>query len=468
MGLFIATGTGLSHDNATLDLISIAAGDTGYGETNISADRTLVTYARTLNGPCQLRLDDLVNNTAATAQPAAAAWASPPDIVIFPGDSSFLLPDGTPITAAIGLSTPVGSPLNPTANDIAAIYDTSLCDGDGVWADKEGGGTVCAPSSVIIYHELAHCFHYATGTTAATSAQEEVNAEIDENDQRDQLNLAHRDVTSHNGGCGCGSGGCCIIASISTGSMYSDEVIHLRVIRDKMLRRTEVGNDFFNSFFYAYYGFSPEICSVMGNNPELSELIKIFFVAPVLNALELMVHYTENKGIGLTAFLKDQTETQKFKQQFDEITLHQLNLCLDFIQNASDTEIVLQQLPAWIKEIRGFEALFNHLRSGAVNDQIIRWSLLDSLQIWVKAATQLQSGAPDDEIETFLYEEISEWFSRLPVTAVWNDFSRIQTEIELNQLSDYIFDSRGKKKFAGALINQYPNHKQTVLQWSLN
>ena len=125
-------------------------------------------------------------------------------------------------------------------------------------------------------------------------------------------------------------------------------------------------------------------------------------------------------------------------------------------------------MPAWIKEIRGFEALFNHLRSGAVNDQIIRWSLLDSLQIWVKAATQLQSGAPDDEIETFLYEEISEWFSRLPVTAVWNDFSRIQTEIELNQLSDYIFDSRGKKKFAGALINQYPNHKQTVLQWSLN
>ena len=82
-----------------------------------------------------------------------------------------------------------------------------------MWCDQEGGGRVMITTETMLYHELSHCFHFVTGTAAA-GAQEEVNAEIDENDMRDVRGIPHRDVNSHDGGCGGGVDPCEIWSSL--------------------------------------------------------------------------------------------------------------------------------------------------------------------------------------------------------------------------------------------------------------
>jgi hypothetical protein len=51
-----------------------------------------------------------------------SGYVAPPDFVIFPVGGSFVLADGTLITSAAGVATPVGDALNPTAADVATIY----------------------------------------------------------------------------------------------------------------------------------------------------------------------------------------------------------------------------------------------------------------------------------------------------------------------------------------------------------
>lgn len=455
MGLFIAKGAGFFEDNAMVDLITIANMDTGYGENDISPSRKQVTYARTLGGVCQVRLDDLVNEIS---------YSSPPDIIIFAVDGTFLLADGTPITSVAGVAIPVGDPINPTTSDIATIYDTSDCNGTAWWVDAEGGGTTSFPSAVILYHELAHCFHFVTGV-----ATTEVLAETDENDLRDQTGVTHRDVNSHNGGCGgTPEPPCCVIASISTGSPYSKEVNHLRAVRDKMLRKSEVGNDFFNRLHYDYYAISPGVCSLMGNNPELTHIIKTFFVTPLIYALELIVHYTKTKGKNLASFQTNQFKEESFRKEYHLQMLQQIDFFLSIINDNKTREDYSNKLPGLLGEPRNLGVLYEHLKKGALDNPLIKWSLLDPLHVWIRGAIRMYSEKDEEANEEFLYTSISKWISFLPVTDVWKDLSRIQTEIELQNLENYIFDSHGKSNFANTLVSKYAAYKQTVEQWSLN
>jgi len=460
MGLFINSGGSFNHNNATVDLISIANMDTGYGETTISATRTQVTYARTLTGVCQVRLDALVNNTG---------YVPPPDITIFAVDGSFILADGTPITSAGGVTVPVGGVNNPTTTDVAVIYDTSNCNGTNYWVDKEGGGTTGIPTPVMIYHELSHALHFVTGTIAATSDQEEVNAETDENDMRNQLGVDRRDVTSHNGGCGGPPSGCCIVASISTGSAWSNEVNHLRSMRDKILRRSEVGDDFFNVLHYDYYNFSPEICSVMGNNPAITELIKTFFVVPIIHSLELIIHYQQSKGKQLAGFLQSQFQQSAISGTYTREMLEQLHSGLLYLKGLPKDNLPVNEVLMQVADIPGLEDLFSHLNRGVVGNPLIRWALLDSVVTWVEASLLLiRHGENTAPVEDYLNASISTWLAQLPITPVWSSFSRIQTETELLNLDNYIFDKKGKSVFANRLAELYPKHKETIYQWSFN
>ena len=460
MALFITTGGVFLHDNATVDLIAIANMDTGYGETDVSSTKTQVTYARTLAGAPQLRLDDLVNN---------GSYTSPPDIVIFAVDGSFILADGTPITSAGGVTTPVGNVDNPTTADVAVIYDTSDCNGSHYWVDKEGGGTTSIPTPVMLYHELSHAFHFVTGTTASTSAQEEVNAETDENVMRDQMGVPHRDVTSHNGGCGgSDSGSCCIIASISTGTPYSDEVRQLRSLRDKILRRSEVGSDYFRVFFYDYYSFSPEVCTLMGNNDELRDFVKTFFVVPVIHALELVAHYKAAKGQDLVPFIEAQFEKSGLGHQYDLNTLRQIEIGLTVIKALGDRPLPYEDLLNGLSGIKGIEQLFGSVGRGVALSAVLKWALMDPLAIWIDACIKVHADGDKEQLEISLRESISHWMSELPVTSIWEEFSRIQTEIELANLDEYIFDNKGKLHFADRLANIYPAHRETINHWSRN
>ena len=238
---------GVFPDRGFLDLVQIANMDTGLGQEKATGDLIDVTYARSLDGIPPERLDQLANTDFGH------------DIIVIPVDDSFMLsPDLLGLAGRsrwahqrpshhqlCGITIGPSEPGNPTSS-VWVIYDTSDNGGHGYCVHKEGGGSVSFPSAAILYHELSHALRDATDTAldhadmGCEANPEEHQAELDENDMRDQLGIDHRDATNHCPSSGCASN-CCIVASIATGSPYSGEVNALRRVRDEALRRSEVG-----------------------------------------------------------------------------------------------------------------------------------------------------------------------------------------------------------------------------------
>jgi hypothetical protein len=468
MTLFIATTDGTDTFRVAqvqVDLISISQVDSGIGfdEDNVQTfegiDTFQVTYTQNETGPTSDRLDELVNDIG---------FASPPHIIIFGMDDDYTLSDGTPVPVfGNGVAIPVGNSLNPFTNHVATFYDVTLCGGAGIWVDAEGGGTTQETTDVILYHELSHCFHFVTGTADPDLGQEEVNAEIDENDMRDVRGLPHRDVNSHNGGCGGGTVSCCIIASLATGSPYSSEVNRLRYFREHVLRRSQVGDDFFNRFHYQYYGFSPEVCRLIGHQPSLGALIKQHFVVPLLAALELLIHYTDNKGQGLVDFLRQQAKREEFAEIYRPHFLDELRVFVELAETF-DQEAISMTLLSRDGDLIGATDLMSYVNQQTVKDGFINWSLVQPLKIWLSSAFLLTVEESDGEINAEIYSLISEWAAHLPITSIWREFSRLETEIELERLEQFIFDRKSKEAFADRLINTHCPHATTIRQWAQN
>lgn len=461
MSLFILRSVPGSNDfefaAAEADIISISAMDTGVGfnEANLvmieGAGCIPVTYNRTLNGPTSVRLDNLVHDNGFT---------TPQQIIILGVPSGTIMPNGLNVSDVSGEAFRIGEAGAPFTNHISLIYDTGDCNGSGHWVDKEGGGTTSFPKDVILYHELAHCFHIATGV-----ATTEPLAETDENDMRDVRGLPHRDTSSHNGGCGGGPTSCCIVVSLATDSPYSDEVKRLRYVREHTLRRSAVGDDFFNELHFRYYQFSPEVTSLMGHQRHLGSLIKNWFVAPLVEALEMLIYYSENKGHGLAEFLGTRAGEENLSWLYEQTFLKQLSVYMKLVRNIDDT-MLLQVLKRIDKEFPGFKKLIKHINKKTLQDEYIDWALTATVELWVESALSLFAGKAQTEVNNELYKNIKRWISLMPITNIWNNFSRLETEAELISLEQYMFDPESKKIFSERLMAKHPRYSETIIKWA--
>jgi hypothetical protein len=459
MSLFLAQTMGANTfqlATAQTHIISIARMDTGQGFSSTTttiegATCTEITYVRTLTGATSIRLDALVHDTGFT---------SPRQIIIMAVPSNFLLPSGVPVKNVAGQAFNIGTTGNPFASHICTIYDSDDCNGTGHWVDKEGGGSTSFPPDVILYHELAHCFHFATGV-----ATTEPLAETDENDMRDARGLSHRDTSSHTGGCGGGPTKCCIVASLTTGSSYSEDIQRFRHLREQTLRHSVVGDDFFNEFFYRYYGFSPEITSLIGRRPNLRPLIKERFVMPLLASLEMLIFYADKKGDGLAKFLRGQARRQDLSDIYQKSSLEEL---ARYLKNARDfdSKAISATLKSKGRQYSGFKELLRHISKETLRDDYIDWSLVAVVELWVKGALMIYSGKSEAEIDCHLNEKITRWIALMPVSKVWKEFSRIETEMELQSLEQFMFDPRSREIFSGRLIEKHPRHTDTILRWA--
>ncbi len=480
MTLFIAQTDGTTTFDLTqvqVDLLSITKVDTGLGFTEnpttaIESITTVpVTYARTETGPTPTRIDDLVNNNGFTA---------PPHIVLFGVNDTYVLSDGTSLRGN-GIAIPVGGLGNPFLGHVASFYDVTLCGGNGVWVDKEGGGTTQETTDVVLYHELSHCFHFVTGTTASTSAAEEVAAETDENDMRDVRGLPHRNVHSHNGGCGGGTPSCCIIASLATGSPYSSEVSAFRHYREHVLRGSDVGDDFFATLHHQYYAFSPEVVRLMGHRPDLSTTIRSRYVLPLLAAVELLIAYADHHGDGLVAVLQEQRDRAGCEDAFAPTqlrTLHTGLTCARLLAEqppgaASATAL----LPVSEGSIgiadggldavgSGLDALAAVIDARAIRDGVLTWALLEPVSVWVQAQLALTDGVPDITVEEQLRATIVDWLGRMPIGDLWHEFSRLKARAELEYLDQFMFDPVAREIFARRLATTAPEHADTAYAWA--
>lgn len=463
MALFIAitdgtTNFNLGDENVEMALSWISNFDTGLGwaSSPVTIDGvscTQVSYAQTLSGTTSNRLNELVN-TIGFISPGT-------HIIIFGVDQTYLV-NGNQMKGKSLTITP-GQAGNPFANHIALFYDMSLCGGQGIWVRKQGGGRTSVTPDILLYHELSHTFYYVTTGTQATESQ----AKTDENDMRDVRNLPHCKTSSTSGGCGAPLINCCIVASLSTGSHYSSEVNRLREFREYVLRRSEVGNDFFKHFHYHYYGFSPEVCRLMGHQPTLSPLIRNYFVVPLLAGLELLIHYADNKGEGLVNLLRQQAEREEFSGIYRPDFLNEIAVCLSLV-GSYDQAAISKALLSKGEEFAGVADLLRHVNEQTVKDDFINWALVDVLRIWLSSTSLLATEKTDEEINAEIYTLISVWISHLPITSIWEEFSRLETENELHSLEQFIFDRNSKEVFSERLIEKHPNYSVTIRGWAQN
>jgi hypothetical protein len=465
MGLFIARTAGaMTFDvgQGEVDLISIAKLDAALGfseeapQTLESIECVPVTYGvQAETGPTPTRVHALANDTGFTA---------PPHIVIFPVTDTFVLSDGTPLKGN-GVALRLTDPANPFTAHVCTFYDITLCGGAGMWADAEGGGTTPITTDVMLYHELSHCFHFVTGTTAPTNPQEEVNAEIDENDMRDVRGLTHRDVNSHNGGCGGGPPpDCCIVASLASESPYSAQVNHLRHFREHVLRRSEVGDDFFKHLHYDYYRFSPQVVDLMARQGTLRPLVLDYFVTPLLAACDLLVACTLGRGTDLARVLDGQAHDPRYGRLFSPPFLADLGLFLSLGDKTDEAAVADAVRRAGLHD-SDVATLFRQIDPASLRLQFIEWALVDTLRIWQRGAELAASGVDAVTINERVRRSYGDWIALMPITAVWDAFSHLDFMRELDILGQYMFQPEARRIFGARLRKRHARFAADIDHW---
>lgn len=414
---------GVRVNSAEVNLMTIGKMDGHLGETTLPppSDLIQVTYGsqqETGTGPD--RLHDLANTDF-------AGVAGNIDIIVLAVDDTFTLNDGRVVANNAGLTFPVGDPANPTGSVLVVYAPTApVC----VKNEHSNQFDVPFPGAVILFHELSHARRMATSSqldntppSQCGTSPEEHAAEIDENLIRDQLGIAHRDANDHCGGV-CGSSeNCCIVASIATGS-YSSEVNRLRRVRDRFLRRSEVGHEFFDRLHYDYYAFSPQVCAAMGQDAELVERVARYCVQPLTASLGLV-----------QAHLMDGVPAREIGER---------------IVAADDG---LEQIDH--AELGEALALLGRARASEGGDEsdFVRWALLDTIEIYMRAAADRLAGVPADAIGAGFAERAQRWAPELPITPVWSDLSDYDALAELDFLGQCLLRTAAARlRFAERLL----------------
>lgn len=418
------SGDSISPAIVEANLITIAnadspdIADTGLGEGATVGDLIPVTYTRTDTAAPAVRLDTLIN-TNFNVNPGNA------DIVIVGAGKNFVLIDGTPICGN-GVTIAPQSPDNPSKS-IYVIYDTSNCNGHGITVPQLGGGPeVATPNPVVLYHELSHAFRRATNTT---QTDDEVPAINDENVLRPLLGLGLRDPNPpHTGTCtGCagapGTGSCCVVASVATGSPYSNEVNALRAVRDSVLRPSEVGFDFFQHLHYDYYGFSPEVCRLMARSPDLVERIRTCVVAPLIECLTLIQRYAIEGVDDLT--LGTELQCSLTASPLTTRSPLEIDLILTGLQRLRDPREPLPEMFADLTEI-----VDDVVRSS----EFVAWALFEPIEMYARAWRLWSDGASPQSLGNHLTRTFDDWVTRLPLTPVWQSLSLYALAEELDFL----------------------------------
>jgi len=412
-------------------LLQISDFDMGLGETNAGGNLMQVTYHRNNAGPAPERLDVLVN----TDFPVTATNV---DIIILGTDNGFVLNNGEvlEVGATIGPNTiRNGVNVNPS-DSVLVIYDTTVMENECV--QREGGGMdLPTTNAIVLFHELSHAFRFCTGTVAdrtdppgCGSSDEERASIVDENLFRDQLHRAHRDPGNNCGTRCAGGGGCCIVASVASGSAFSSEVNALRDVRDRFLRRSEIGFDFFDRLHDDYYRFSPQVCRMMAKDERLRQFIASFFVRPLAAMLDLIHRYTA------------------MNQSAEEIGAAFAAL----MEQRADLGAALDEAQKQLAALRGstedmpWQPLAELLRDRALPSDTVRWALIEVLLMFADAVEWSRAGMEPPEIGRRLALAIDAWGTRMPLTPVWPTLSRYTLARELDFLKRALLRTPGARE----------------------
>lgn len=441
-----ATGIGSNDLDAAQGFVDLAiiANDTGLGVGTTAGGRQPVTYARTVNGPPQLRLDTMVNTTFT---PNYGSGARNVDSIVIAGLHGLVLDDGTPManngTALAPMSSGLpGSGANPTENCLI-IYDTKIT----VCVARDGtGGTLDLPIStpLVLYHEISHAFRIVTnaalalGPTCNPSSPEENAAIVDENVLRTDLaNRSGAAVELRDPGIHCGRvhgdcSSCCIIATLASRSLSSPQVQALRHARDHFVRGTEVGHAFFERFFHDYYAFSPQVCTIMAGNPSVPGQLLEGYIEPLLGFWKIMI--------------------ERSRLPMDDVILGTafLDLHADQDQARARRDALQRTSLYWLRQDGGLgevpEQLLTLLRERAWPSAYMQWALVAPVRMVHQLLLRQLEGADAATIGRTFNRLLDAWAPEVPLANVWAALPAAQLARELAFCEDALLQSAASRQ----------------------
>ncbi|HET9957482.1 MAG TPA: hypothetical protein VFQ61_23445 [Polyangiaceae bacterium] len=456
MGMFIqaddGTGSFFPAEVGT-HLLTITNFDTGYGEAPPSGELVAVSYARSNSGPPPERLDDLVNNAAYTN-----------DTRIRGVDNNFNVPGVGLISNFAGVAIEVGDANNPFPNTQLTYYDVTENGGAGYPACDTSNNPIPSPGPIVLYHELSHIHDYHNNV-----ATTEFDAMTDENELRTQMGteFGQRDPNNH-GGCGTATTTCCVVASIATGWPRSPQLHELRKVRDRLLRRSAVGFEFFEALFRDYYYFSPEACRLLGQNSQLSRLVRDRLVDPLVIALRLVDSWRPTPPAPSGAALQFERE-RSAHPALAALSVAELEWSVAALRSvatgATDSRLEELGMPAEVVALARrvprsaavmwafvepitltYSALLEHAKS----------ALLDS------AGLDRRDGSQQEQLESGhrergqrLLAAFEGWSAGLPLTPGWQRWTCLEIEQQLRFLSEVLLlTSRSRARFRTRMLGE--------------
>lgn len=451
--------------------LGIIANDSGLAvEAEVNGQQH-VTYARTLSGVVQMRLDTLVNTTFT---PDYGTGPQNVDIIAIGGLEGFIFNDGSTLTKRKALTLPPmnsglpGSALN-TTNNCITIYDTKL----SICVAREGSEgrlNLSSPTPVVFYHELSHAFRICLNKMLSlaapddcTASPEEHAAETDENDLRTDLANRQgtvpelRDPNNHCGrDCGevvaeGGSATCCTVASVASGSSRSSQVEFLRSVRDNFVRNTELGHDFFEKLHKDYYSFSPQVCTILAENKTLNKYLLEGYINPLLDFWQIMIERSRSKmsnaelGAAFVRLNQDQKNAEEKRKA--------LQRTIDYWQKKSESNNVPKELTTLLKE-------------RAWTSEYVKWGLIDPIRIYYDLLVLYLKGAGESEIGQEFNRELESWTSEIPISDIWLSFPPNEMANGLKYFERVLFQSKtAEKRFSKRLQNRFRGIKTINFAW---
>lgn len=316
-------------------------------------------------------------------------------------DSYEIIGIGTDFTWGDG-ATVQTNPAETLGNTV--FYDTSNCGGDGRWIVGTNGNHECTQSAGMLYHELGgHAFLHQPPTEP--TAQAEAEAIREENDLRVALGLVPRDENQIQGGCQC-PGGCCIVASVATGSPFSPEVSALRELRDGTLRRSTIGAAFFEELHYEYYAFSYPVCRVMVRQPQARAAVELWLVRPLVQILTLARDYAASpRDVDRLGASFRATGNYAMEQWAEaEWFLNSLaggSESADISRLESGTREICRLIGEWLPR-----------------SPHVQWAIIDPLRIYVSAGLRFGRVSDTREAGIWLAAAFDRWLGSIPLERV--------------------------------------------------
>jgi len=206
-------------------------------------------------------------------------------------------------------------------------------------------------------------------------------------------------------------------------------------VRDQLLRRGRLGEDFFERLHYDYYSFSPEVVRLMGRSRSTHQFVRDSFVFPLLAGLELISACVTSKG--------------------------DLEAIADVLDCESERVLAVTEFNLPDAATRGELARIAEI---ALSSPYVRWALLDVMALWMNVAPRLAQ-SPKSTIGSVARDAVCSWAGRLPLSPLWDELTPSQVVACLRELDDLLWDYHSRSAFAKRLCARLPAATLPINDW---